>query len=187
MTTDVRTHLIDQALRLFAERGYDAVSVQEIVDAAGVTKPSLYHYFGSKHGLLHALLQERTAALRDAVCQAARFENNLVMNLRDLASAFFIFACRQPAVYQFLMSSQYAPHGSAAFQAAAEYYEGLYTPVVRLFEQALPHMQGRHRSYAVTFIGMVNTYITLALNGYLELDEALMRTAVHQYMHGIFS
>ena len=58
---------------------------------------------------------------------------------------------------------------------------------MRLFEQALPHMQGRQRSYALTFIGMVNTYITLALNGYLELNDALMYGAVHQYMYGIFS
>ena len=29
-------------------KGYDAVGVQEIVDTAGITKPTLYYYFGSK-------------------------------------------------------------------------------------------------------------------------------------------
>ena len=42
MAEDYRTELIDQALTLFAGRGYDAVSVQEIVDGVGVTKPTLY-------------------------------------------------------------------------------------------------------------------------------------------------
>ncbi|WP_051846825.1 TetR/AcrR family transcriptional regulator [Streptomyces sp. NHF165] len=43
------------ATRLFAERGYDRTSVQEIVEAAGVTKGALYHYFGSKDDLLHEI------------------------------------------------------------------------------------------------------------------------------------
>ncbi len=39
------------AARLFATRGFEATSVREIVEAAGVTKPTLYYYFGSKEGL----------------------------------------------------------------------------------------------------------------------------------------
>ena len=51
--------LIERALELFAARGYDAVGVQEIVEAAGMTKPTLYHWFGSKQGLLRAALASR--------------------------------------------------------------------------------------------------------------------------------
>jgi AcrR family transcriptional regulator len=47
--------LLAEATRLFAERGYDRTSVQEIVEAAGVTKGALYHYFGSKDDLLHEI------------------------------------------------------------------------------------------------------------------------------------
>ena len=49
---DNRQAILDSALTLFYEKGYDAVGVQQIVDAAGVTKPTLYYYFGSKQGLL---------------------------------------------------------------------------------------------------------------------------------------
>ncbi|MFI0901375.1 TetR/AcrR family transcriptional regulator [Streptomyces sp. NPDC020983] len=49
----VPERLLAEATRLFAERGYDRTSVQEIVEAAGVTKGALYHYFGSKDDLLH--------------------------------------------------------------------------------------------------------------------------------------
>jgi AcrR family transcriptional regulator len=51
--TPVPQRLLAAATRLFAERGYDRTSVQEIVEAAGVTKGALYHYFGSKEDLLH--------------------------------------------------------------------------------------------------------------------------------------
>jgi len=53
--TTVPQRLLAEATRLFAERGYDRTSVQEIVEAAGMTKGALYHYFGSKDDLLHEI------------------------------------------------------------------------------------------------------------------------------------
>lgn len=187
MAEDFRNKLIDRALALFGARGYDAVSVQEVVEAAGVTKPTLYHYFGSKRGLLDALLRERLSGLQQAVSSAAQYHGDLTLNLRRLAEAYFDFARRQPALYQFLLSTQYAPQRSEAYQAASERHEQLLETVMRLFEEALPHMQGRQRGYALSFIGTLNTYITLALNGHVALDDALLYSVVHQFMHGIFS
>ncbi|MFC4147433.1 TetR/AcrR family transcriptional regulator [Micromonospora mangrovi] len=64
-----RRHIIAAATELFARRGYEATSVQEIVAAAEVTKGALYHWFGSKSELLTSiyreLLAEQTARLRD--------------------------------------------------------------------------------------------------------------------------
>jgi len=53
---EAASHIARVAARLFAERGYDATSVREIVEASGVTKPTLYYHFGSKRGLAEALL-----------------------------------------------------------------------------------------------------------------------------------
>ncbi|MFJ9557509.1 TetR/AcrR family transcriptional regulator [Nocardiopsis sp. NPDC101807] len=49
----VPERLLGAATRLFAERGYEGTSVQEVVLAAGVTKGAMYHYFGSKDDLLY--------------------------------------------------------------------------------------------------------------------------------------
>lgn len=46
-------HLVAVATRLFAERGFEGTSVQAVVEAAGVTKGAMYHYFTSKEDLLH--------------------------------------------------------------------------------------------------------------------------------------
>ncbi|MET7333739.1 TetR/AcrR family transcriptional regulator [Nonomuraea sp. NPDC005650] len=51
----VRQRLLAEATRLFAERGFEGTSVQEIVMAAGVTKGAMYHYFDSKDDLLHEI------------------------------------------------------------------------------------------------------------------------------------
>ena len=52
---DTRGRILAVALREFASRGYDAVGVQEICAGAGITKPSLYHHYGSKRGLLEEI------------------------------------------------------------------------------------------------------------------------------------
>ncbi|GLZ32305.1 hypothetical protein Lesp02_44930 [Lentzea sp. NBRC 105346] len=51
----VPERLIDAATSLFAEKGFDRVAVQEIVERAGVTKGAMYHYFGSKDDLLREI------------------------------------------------------------------------------------------------------------------------------------
>ncbi len=55
--------MVDVAGRLFAERGYHAVSMEEIAQAAGVSKPMVYSYFGSKEGLFLACVQRATDGL----------------------------------------------------------------------------------------------------------------------------
>ncbi|MEC4018566.1 TetR/AcrR family transcriptional regulator [Streptomyces sp. H27-D2] len=82
----VPQRLLAAATRLFADQGYDRTSVQEIVEAAGVTKGALYHYFGSKEDLLHEvygrvlrLQQERLDAFADADAPVER-------RLRDAAA-----------------------------------------------------------------------------------------------------
>lgn len=63
----VPERLLTQAVRLFAQRGFEGTSVQEIVEAAGVTKGAMYHYFASKDDLLfeiyHRLLSLQAARL----------------------------------------------------------------------------------------------------------------------------
>ena len=68
---DNREILLETALSLFYEKGYDAVGVQEIVDQAGVTKPTLYYYFGSKRGLLEALLNRDFESMEKNLKEAA--------------------------------------------------------------------------------------------------------------------
>lgn len=51
-TMQKRQRVIDQALRMFAERGYENVSVDEILKEAGIAKGTFYHYFESKEDIL---------------------------------------------------------------------------------------------------------------------------------------
>lgn len=56
-TKNVADEVLRAALELFAEQGYANTSVQQIVQAAGVTKGAMYHYFTSKDDLLFAIYE----------------------------------------------------------------------------------------------------------------------------------
>jgi AcrR family transcriptional regulator len=66
-----RDHLVGEATRLFAERGFDATSVEAVLDAAGVSRGSLYHHFKSKEALFEAVLDDAEVRIGEATLRAA--------------------------------------------------------------------------------------------------------------------
>jgi AcrR family transcriptional regulator len=187
---DNREIILTRSMDLFSSRGYEAVGVQEISETAGVTKPTLYHYFGSKQGLLKALLSPYYAALDEAVSAACAYSGDLPLTLRRLARAYFDFARLNPKFYRFALALLFAPRQGEAYGVAAALHENQYRRVEELFLHASANhgnMRNRQRINAATFIGMVNTCISLWLNDFVELDDALLERSVHQFEHGIYS
>jgi AcrR family transcriptional regulator len=184
-----RSRILVCAIELFSTRGFDAVGVQEVADAAGLKKPTLYHYFGSKSGLLKTMLEENFTELL-VVLEKVEYQRDVVTSLEAIAKVYFDFARRQRAFYRMQLSMWFAPSASEAFRAVAAINARQQQILEAFFIRAAQdhgNMQGRHQAYAATFLGMLNTYIALALNNYAELDDQLVRKAVHQFMHGIYS
>lgn len=69
-----RRSIIDAAVPLIAERGFSATSVDEIAEAAGVAKGSVYYNFGSKADLFAAILTDGVTRLTAALRAATRRE-----------------------------------------------------------------------------------------------------------------
>lgn len=187
---DRRSDLLRHALRLFTEHGYDGIGVQQIVEAAGVTKPTLYHHFGSKLGLLEALLADRLAGLDTALAQAAKYDHDLTLTLTRLARVTFIFAREQPALHRLARMLSHAPPRSEAGAVMAPTRARQLARLEQVFLQAAAdhgNMTGRHRVYAISFLGMLDSYAELLAEGELAFDEHLVYRAVHHFMHGIFS
>lgn len=182
--------ILNCALRLFSTRGCDSVGVQEVVDAAGITKPTLYHYFGSKKGLIEAIFETVYTDWGPKLQAAADYRHDITLTLNRLALVFFDFAKENEAFYRLQLSLYFAPDDNENRKTAMPYQEKLYLMLEELFLKASQdhgNMKGRHKLYALSFQGMLNTYIGLYLNRSLSLDETLARQAVHQFMHGIFS
>ena len=62
-----REQLIEVARTLFADRGVDGTSVEEIAAAAGVSKPVVYEHFGGKEGLYAVVVDREVRRLEDAI------------------------------------------------------------------------------------------------------------------------
>lgn len=58
---ETRERILNEAERLFAQHGLDAVSVREITDSADVNTAAIHYHFGSKHDLIAAILDRRAA------------------------------------------------------------------------------------------------------------------------------
>jgi AcrR family transcriptional regulator len=65
-----REQILDVAVQVFAQRGFHGASMNDVADAAGVTKPVLYQHFASKQGLYLALLEEVGRRLLNAIAKA---------------------------------------------------------------------------------------------------------------------
>lgn len=81
---DTKREIIEKALELFAERGYDAVSVGEIAAAVGIKAPSLYNHYKNKQAIFEAIVEDT----------AARYErdtDNLDVHVQDVTKDFATF------------------------------------------------------------------------------------------------
>src|SRR5581483_8225499 len=102
-------HIARVAARLFAERGYDATSVREIVEAAGVTKPTLYYHFGSKEALAQALVTTPLERLQEAMRRAIDEAADPVEGLAAMLQAKLDFCREDPDRARFFYALFFGP------------------------------------------------------------------------------
>jgi AcrR family transcriptional regulator len=179
------------AIRLFANHGYDAVGVQQIVEEAGVTKPTLYHYFGSKQRLIEIIFQEEGSALIQQVGEATAYNGDIRGSIQRVMIAYFEYAQAHPMFYRMLLTMWFAPPSSDYFLVMRDLQQQQIDFISEMFLKATEHhgnMRGRHVQYAISLRGLIDTYIGMYLQGFTDLQDEAQRTRIqHQFLHGIFS
>src|SRR3954466_2627689 len=68
---DRRAAILDAALEVFAKRGYNGASIDEIAQAAGISKALIYEHFPSKKDLHVSLLERHTQEIFERLAEAA--------------------------------------------------------------------------------------------------------------------
>ena len=118
--------ILRTALDLFAVKGYDATAVREICESAGITKPTLYHFYGSKDGVLQALVARGFERFRRLVDSALGTPGTFRDKVKVVARSVFHSATEEPRYWRFMHSIVWAPPGTAPQTAACqEFYEGV--------------------------------------------------------------
>src|SRR5690348_9509885 len=62
--------ILDEATRLFAERGYAACSMADLAECVGLRKASLFHHFPSKDDLYGAVLERLTRSIAETISRS---------------------------------------------------------------------------------------------------------------------
>jgi AcrR family transcriptional regulator len=110
---EAASHIARVAARLFAERGYDATSVREIVEVAGVTKPTLYYHFGSKKGLAEALLTRPMSDLLASLRRLVEEPHSPIELLRRMFGVHIALVTDEPDRARFLYAICFGPRNSS--------------------------------------------------------------------------
>lgn len=98
-----RTAMMQTAVRVFAEKGYHATTVRDIVQAAGVAIGTFYFYFPDKETLIVYLYEETAEFLIQALRQAVTGRAQLPQQLAAGIQAYINIALYEPAVVHVLL------------------------------------------------------------------------------------
>ena len=127
-----RRQLLDVALRVFAERGFDGTSMSELAEAAGVTKPVLYQHFGSKRDLYLELLEDVGRQLQDAVTKGIAGADRPHAQVLGGFRAYFQFVAEHRDAFRllFLGSSRHDRVFAAALERVEESMAEAIAPLI---------------------------------------------------------
>lgn len=180
--------ILQSALSLFSEKGYDATSVREICQAAGITKPTLYHFYGSKEGVYHALVDGTLERFQQDMARAVESGGPLRDRLRRLTLTYFEAARADPDLSRFILALLHDPPSSAPRTDFLRFYDDILALVRRAIDDAEARdeiLPGPENVRLLVLMGAIGE----AVNGYLlvgrpELTPELADTLVDVVLNG---
>lgn len=105
--TSTRAAILQLAARLFATKGFDGTSFADIAEAAGLTRPAVYHYFASKDDMLAALVAETSESAAEKLAAIHRDETlDSTAQLREITAALVTERLESPEQFRMLERSE---------------------------------------------------------------------------------
>ncbi|MCA9950295.1 MAG: TetR/AcrR family transcriptional regulator [Anaerolineales bacterium] len=98
-----RTAMMQAAVRIFAEKGYQAATVRDIVEAAGVAIGTFYFYFPDKETLFVHLYEETADFLLQTIGQSLNSRATMPKQYQTALNAYVNIAVYEPAIIQLLL------------------------------------------------------------------------------------
>lgn len=137
LESESRQQILDAALGLFAQKGYAATTIREIVDAVGITAPSLYYYFGSKEGLYMELMQIHCAQI-DSVLESHLHTSEGAKNrLKDLADKIFFHVIEDKDFFRLMFTIYYGPSQGAPYCDFISYHVKFHAAIKKIVEEGI--------------------------------------------------
>lgn len=184
---DNAENILHVGVHLLAQKGYEATSTREIVEAAGVTKPMLYYYFGNKEGLCKAairrLSQKYFATLREKTGRVTESRQVLV----EFVWAHFEFMREHQDEMLFHMSLFFGPER----RRFADDFEIIVREAQVLGDEILAAMvaagvlrRGCEEEFYRALHGTIDSWNRASIIEGIELTHALAERVVENLLNG---
>jgi len=164
-----RTAMMQAAVRVFAEKGYHAATVRDIVNEAGVAVGTFYFYFPDKESLFIHLFEETATFLTQAIEQALQSRSTFPNQMEAAVQAYVNVAFYQPAVVQLLLVGGAGSVPSLA-EMRLEYRERLIKAWQRALTAALGFKQIQPQNVRRTAEALVGALDEIVYNLLLTPD-----------------
>ncbi len=160
--------ILNTALTLFSEKGYEGVGVQEICTLSNITKPTLYYYFSSKSGLLSAIIENFGKGLYERLEKAAEYKRDFTKGLRDLLVAEILAAEENPAFFRLhssLATSSEESEGGKIYRNFSEKIENLFEDFFYNSANEIGNMRSKELLFSRIYLRTCHSVALDIING----------------------
>lgn len=182
-----REEILNTACMLFSQKGYDAVGVQEICEKSGITKPTLYYYFGSKKGLLKALANEKGELLYSNLKTACEYKHEFFDSMLNTLKAEIQFAKSNPEYFKLHANLMNAPKNSESYECYLELrtkLDSLILEFITLSSEEFGNMRTKEQLYATLLHNNLITVAQNILDGIIDDTEDTIYKIIHSFIYG---
>jgi TetR/AcrR family transcriptional regulator len=152
--------IMQTASRLFMQRGYRAVSINEIVQAAGVTKPTLYYHFADKEAVFVKMMRQTAEALRARIDAVVTTHTEVTGQLGAIADV--LLSEMDGDLRMILREMREHLSTSAQQQMSEVFFANLVRPITAVMQAALDSGElSAHPAHelAALFLGLVSGFV----------------------------
>lgn len=170
---ETRQSLLDAAIRLFEENGYEGFSLRQVAEATGYTPTSIYLYFKDKDELLFSVCSRGFEEFTQTQQNAYESHTEPLARLRAMAVAYVDFGLGRPLHYRvmFLERAEWIAKASQSGKPGSgpESFQGLVSAVAQAqtagWRSGIPLLDAAQQLWAGLH-GIVS--LSLSMRGYLE-------------------
>jgi len=164
---EAETRLLNSALRLFSQQGYEGTSIREIIEGAGVTRPVLYYYFENKEDLFRRLFETKFGDLIGRIDAAAAEEGPAIPRLKGIIAGAFALAEESSESVRLILQVLFSPPEQGPALDRNRFMKQRFRIVEGVIRNGLDHGElsgGDSQSLTLVFLGIMDMHMMAKSN-----------------------
>lgn len=188
MESETKDIIFNRAISLFAFKGYESMSVQQICETCEVSKPTLYYYFESKLGLFKEIFAVYGAELYESINRAFVISNEFPECLSCIFENVLSFSSNHPAFFSLfysLSTSSVQTESGRVYSDFKRQIDSLFLKIFEKYSEIFGNMKGYEGMYSRIFQSTLYFSVFSNVTNSLDLDKATIHKLVQTFLWGV--